>query len=106
MAYYLKSAQERSSIIFSLFVVFQLFNAFNSRELGNESIFKHLLKNKLMVVITVVTLILQIVIVQFCGVVFKTAPLSLAMWIKILACGFTVILVGEIWRFIKRRIKK
>ncbi len=99
------SAEERSSIIFSLFVVFQLFNAFNSRELGDESAFKYLLKNKLMIAVIVLTLALQIVIVQFCGVVFKTTPLTLAMWIKILACGFTVILVGEIVRFIKRNAK-
>ncbi len=100
------STEECSSIIFSLFVVFQLFNAFNSRELGNESIFKYLLKNKLMISVTAVTLALQIIIVQFCGVIFKTAPLSLTMWIKILLCGLSVVLIGEIMRLIKRCISK
>lgn len=100
------SAEECSSIVFSLFVVFQLFNAFNSRELGNESVFKYLLKNKLMITVTAVTLALQIIIVQFCGVVFKTAPLSLTMWAKILLCGLSVILVGEIMRLIKRCTSK
>ena len=35
-----------AAILFTLFVVFQLFNAFNSRELGNASLFANLLRNK------------------------------------------------------------
>lgn len=100
------TAEECSSIVFSLFVVFQLFNAFNSRELGDESIFKYLLKNKAMLAVTAVTLALQIVIVQFCGAVFKTAPLSFIMWGKILICGLSVVFVGELVRLIRRSVKK
>lgn len=33
------TAEQQSTILFTLFVVFQLFNAFNSRELGNASLF-------------------------------------------------------------------
>lgn len=31
------TAEQQSTILFTLFVVFQPFNAFNSRELGNAS---------------------------------------------------------------------
>ena len=97
---------ERSTIMFALFVVFQLFNSFNSRELGKDSIFKNLFKNKLMLVCILATFILQIIIVQFGSAVFDTAPLSAIMWAKIILCGCSVVVLGEIIRLIKRCIKK
>ena len=33
---------------FTLFIIFQLFNAFNSRELGFDGVLKNLNKNKIM----------------------------------------------------------
>lgn len=96
---------EKTSIIFSLFVVFQLFNAFNSRELGCDSVFKNLFRNKLMFAVFALTFVLQIVIVQFGGAIFDTAPLSLMMWGKILLVGVSIIVLGEITRLIMR-IKK
>lgn len=98
--------EECSTILFSLFVVFQLFNAFNSRELGDESIFKHIFNNKLMFIVFFATFALQIIITQFGGTIFNTVPLSFVMWIKIFACGFTIIIIGEIVRFIKRTAKR
>jgi len=99
------SDAEKTSIIFSLFVVFQLFNAFNSRELGYDSVFKNLFRNKLMFAVFAATFVLQFVITQFGGAIFDTAPLSLVMWGKILICGASVIVLGEITRLIMR-IKK
>ncbi|MCL2631310.1 MAG: calcium-translocating P-type ATPase, PMCA-type, partial [Firmicutes bacterium] len=37
---------EKATVIFAVFALFQLFNSFNARELNNESIFKHIFKNK------------------------------------------------------------
>jgi len=99
------SDAEKTSIIFSLFVVFQLFNAFNSRELGYDSVFKNLFRNNLMFAVFAATFVLQFVITQFGGAIFDTAPLSLVMWGKILICGASVIVLGEITRLIMR-IKK
>lgn len=95
---------EKTSIIFSLFVVFQLFNAFNSRELENDSIFKNLFRNKLMFAVFTATFVLQFVITQFGGSVFGTAPLSLLMWGKILLVGASIIVLGEIVRLIGKLI--
>lgn len=94
--------EESSSILFALFVVFQLFNAFNSRELGNESIFKNIFHNKLMFLVFAVTFALQVVITQFGGAIFGTVPLSAAIWGKIILCGFSVILLGELVRLVLR----
>lgn len=96
---------EQSSIVFTTFVMFQLFNAFNSRELGNESIFSNLLKNKTMLSIIGGTFILQILITQFGGIVFKTSPLSLIMWIKIIAYSFSVIFFSEVLKIIRRYLE-
>lgn len=96
---------EKSSIIFTTFVMFQLFNAFNSRELGNESIFKNLLKNKTMLIIMLFTFFIQILITQFGGDIFKTSPLSINIWLKIIGYSFTVVIFAEAIKFIKRLIR-
>nr|WP_245612077.1 calcium-translocating P-type ATPase, PMCA-type [endosymbiont 'TC1' of Trimyema compressum] len=95
-------AEQQGTILFTLFVAFQLFNAFNSRELSNTSIFKNLLKNRMMVIVFVFTFALQIFIVQVGGAVFKTVPLSLDIWLKIIGVAFTVVLASELIKLIKR----
>lgn len=42
------TTDQMPTVLFTLFALFQLFNAFNCRELHSNSIFKNLLKNKLM----------------------------------------------------------
>ena len=77
------TAEQQSTILFTLFVVFQLFNAFNSRELGNASLFANLLRNKVMIGVFA----LQVLVVQFGGAMFRTVPLPIDMWLKIIAVG-------------------
>ena len=84
------------TILFTLFVVFQLFNALNSRALTNSSAFKGILKNKPMIVVFFLTFLLQVVITQFAGPVFGTVPLDLIMWGKITLVGFSVVIVSEL----------
>ncbi len=98
--------KEKSSVLFTLFVIFQLFNAFNARELHNQSIFKNLTNNRLMLGVFILTFALQVLIVEFGGEAFKTTPLDLIMWIKILFVGFSVIIVGEIVRFLLKISRK
>lgn len=96
---------QQTSIVFTTFVLFQLFNSFNARELGNESVFLNFKKNKPMVIIILITFLIQIVITQFGGEVFKTSPLSLDIWIKIIAYTFSVIVFSEIIRLTRRVFK-
>ncbi|TLD84546.1 calcium-translocating P-type ATPase, PMCA-type [Helicobacter sp. MIT 11-5569] len=93
---------QKGSVLFTLFVVFQLFNAFNARELREQSIFKNFLNNRLMLGTFVLTFALQVLIVEFGGEAFKTEPLELLLWCKIICVGFSVILLGEILRFFMR----
>ncbi|MDE5603162.1 MAG: calcium-translocating P-type ATPase, PMCA-type [Helicobacter sp.] len=98
--------EEKSSTLFTLFVVFQLFSAFNARELSYQSILVNFTSNSLMLGVFLLTFILQILIVEFCGEAFGINSLSLEVWIKILLVGFSVIILGETLRFIQRRVKK
>lgn len=100
------SVEEKKTVLFTLFVVFQLFNAFNSREMGDNSIFGSLLKNKVMLLVMLVTFGLQVVITQFGGVIFGTVPLGIIMWLKIVGIGVTVIVFSEIYKLITRIVKK
>ncbi len=96
------SPKEEATVLFTLFVLFQLFNAFNCRELDETPMIKNLLKNKLMLGVFLLVLILQFVITQFGGAVFETVALSAGMWLKMLATAFTVIVLNELIKAVKR----
>jgi Ca2+-transporting ATPase len=83
------------TVLFTLFALFQLFNAFNCRELHSVSIFKNLLKNKLMLLVVGCTFVLQVLIIQFAGGFFGTIPLDLAMWLKLFGLSASVVVLSE-----------
>lgn len=92
------SDAEASTVLFVMFVMFQIFNSFNSRELGYDSVFKHFLDNKLVLLSMFGTFVLQILATQFAGAFFNTVPLSLFTWVKIVALSFIVIIASEIFK--------
>ena len=97
------------TVIFALFTLFALFNSFNCRELFETTIFKHFLKNRLMLTVTFATMILQILIIQFAGPVFGTVPLPLELWGKVFAVALSVVVLSEIVKLVIRiviRVKK
>ncbi len=96
--------EQQPTVLFTLFIVFQLFNAFNSRELGVKSVFNHLGGNVLMVGVFTLTFGLQILITQFGGSFFDTVPLSLSSWIKVLASGAGILVFSEILKLFRRLI--
>ncbi len=98
--------EQASTILFTLFVVFQLFNAFNSRELGHTSLLKNFGANKLMLGVFALTFALQVLIIQYGGAFFGTVPLSFAMWVKIVATAFSVIIVSELAKLVLRKKEK
>ena len=97
---------EMKTVLFTLFVLFQLFNAFNCRELHEQTIFKHLFKNKLMLGVVGCTFALQVLIIQFAGAFFGTVPLAIDMWLKIFALAMSVIVISEGVKGIIRVVKK
>lgn len=90
--------EQKGTILFTLFVSFQLMNAFCCRELSHESIFKHFFDNKLMLIAFIGTFLLQYVISQYGGYIFGTVPLSAELWSKILALSASVIVASEFFK--------
>lgn len=97
------SSEETGTVLFTLFALFQLFNAFNCRELHTTSIFKHLLQNRIMLLVISITFVLQILIIQFAGAFFGTIPLGITMWVKLLLLSFSVIVVSELIKIVLRQ---
>ena len=104
---FLQVGEERmGTVIFTLFVFFQLFNAFNCRELGNGSIFPNFFEKKLMLGSFAVCLALQVVITQFGGAVFGTVPLDLLTWLKVVGMALSVIAIEEIVKLFGRAFSR
>lgn len=96
------SEAQQSTIVFTSFVLFQLWNAFNCREFGVASIFPNIYRNKVMVGVVFLTFLVQILVTQFGGNVFKTVPLELDLWIKIIGFTFSVVIFSEFVKLIMR----
>ncbi len=94
------------SVMFTAFVLFQLFNAVNARELGSRSVFAGLKYNRIMWVVMAITFGLQILITQFGSVVFDVAPLDLLTWIKVLGFTVTIVVFNELYKLIVRLCKR
>ena len=97
-------AEEVSTAVFTMFVLFQLFNALNCRELGDKSIFPNFFKNKLMLGAFVIAFALQIIITQFGGKVFGTVPLEVLDWLKVLGVSLSIIVLDEVVRLVRRLV--
>lgn len=100
------SQEQMPTVLFTMFALFQLFNAFNCREVGAVSIFKNIMKNRIMLVVLLFTFVMQVLITQFAGAFFGTVPLPNIMWAKIFAVSFSVIVVSELAKLLYRMGKK
>jgi P-type Ca2+ transporter type 2C len=93
--------QQHLTIIFTTFVLFQFWNEFNCRALHfRESPFKGLTKNPMFIAVVAIIFIVQVIVVNYGGQVFRTVPLPVDIWIKMLLLGATIIPVGYIAKWI------
>lgn len=98
--------EEQSTVIFSLFAFSALFNAFNCREFGLNSIIPNFFKNKLALEIIFVTGVVQILFTQIFRAFFNSVALDISMWVKILLLSSMVLVLNEVVKFILRNLKK
>ncbi|KHJ88435.1 cation transporting ATPase [Oesophagostomum dentatum] len=85
------------TIVFNAFVMMTLFNEVNARKVhGERNVFKGLAKNRVFCVIWLSTFIGQILITQFGGAWFSTAPLNGTQWIVCLALGLSTLVWGQV----------
>ncbi|KHN78491.1 Plasma membrane calcium-transporting ATPase 3 [Toxocara canis] len=85
------------TIIFNAFVLMTLMNEINSRKIhGERNVFKGLFTNPIFCVIWILTLISQVLIVQFGGAWVSTAPLDAIQWGFCVVCAFGTLVWGQI----------
>ncbi|KAK6937577.1 Cation-transporting P-type ATPase, C-terminal [Dillenia turbinata] len=70
----------KDTLIFNTFVLCQVFNEFNSRKLEKRNVFTGLHKNKLFIAIVAITIVLQVVMVEFLKKFADTERLNLVQW--------------------------
>ncbi|KAJ1448660.1 hypothetical protein M885DRAFT_538441 [Pelagophyceae sp. CCMP2097] len=85
------------TIVFNTFVLMQLFNEFNARKLQTVAGLKHSWRewnafdrvqdNPLFVGVVGATFVLQILLVQFCGIFFKVRALTARQWLWCVCFG-------------------
>ncbi|GAB4838302.1 Calcium-transporting ATPase 10, plasma membrane-type [Ancistrocladus abbreviatus] len=78
----------KNTVIFNAFVLCQIFNEFNARKPDQMNVFEGVLRNHLFMVIVGLTLILQIVIIEFLGKFTSTVRLNWKLWLVCIVIGF------------------
>uniref|UniRef100_A0A2N9J1C0 Calcium-transporting ATPase n=1 Tax=Fagus sylvatica TaxID=28930 RepID=A0A2N9J1C0_FAGSY len=74
------SENVKNTLIFNTFVLCQVFNEFNARKLEKKNIFTGILKNKLFLAIVGITIVLQLVMVEFLKRFANTERLNWGQW--------------------------
>lgn len=91
------------TVLFTGFVMLQFWNLLNVKCFGSDrSIFSRLTENPTYWIIASCIIAGQILIVQFCGSVFRTVPLTLAQWLLIISGTSVVLWAGELCRLLRR----
>ena len=94
------------TIFFTTFVMMQWWNLFNARALlSNHSALRNLQRCPAFLLVLLLVLVGQWLIVTFGGDMFRTEPLSWKTWLTIFAATSPVMLIGEVYRTIKRLFK-
>ncbi len=102
-----KGPNEMQTVLFAVFAFSALFNAFNCREFGTDSIFPNLTKNTIFLKIITTTAVAQIFVTEVFSGFFNAVPLSITMWLKIIILSSLIIVVNEVAKLIiKPFVKK
>lgn len=99
-------ASEMQTTLFALFIFSVLFNAFNCREFGLNSIIPNLTKNTIALKVILGTGIAQIIFMELYNNFFNTVHLSPILWMKIIIMASSVVWINEIFKFLLSKPKK
>jgi len=89
-----------NTLIFNSFVFCQVFNEINSREMQKINVFRGMISNWIFIGIIAVTVIFQVVIIEFLGIFASTVPLSWQLWLVSVGLGSISLIVGAILKCI------
>ncbi|WVZ62215.1 hypothetical protein U9M48_011985 [Paspalum notatum var. saurae] len=85
------SEKTNGTMIFNVFVLCQVFNEFNAREIERRNVFAGVLQNKMFLGIIAVTIAIQVVMVELLTRFAGTERLGLAQW------GVCVLIAAMAW---------
>ncbi|AEB76993.1 calcium-translocating P-type ATPase, PMCA-type [Clostridium botulinum] len=101
-----KGPNEMETVLFALFAFNALFNAFNCREFGTDSIFPYFKNNTIALQIIAVTAMVQILITELFAGFFNAVSLTPLMWIKVILASCLVIVINEVVKLVLRLFKR
>ncbi|XP_075653659.1 putative calcium-transporting ATPase 13, plasma membrane-type [Castanea sativa] len=88
------------TLIFNTFVLCQVFNEFNARKLEKKNVFKGIHRNKLFLGIIAMTIVLQVVMVEFLKKFAGTERLNWGQWGECIGFGIVSWPIGWIVKWI------
>ena len=98
---------EELTVFFTVFVMLQWWNLLNAKTLGTtRSALTGLTSDRGLLFVLALIVGGQWLIVTFGGDMFRTVPLSAGTWGLIVAATSPVLIVGELWRLVRRSMKK
>ncbi|MCX7700130.1 MAG: cation-translocating P-type ATPase, partial [Gemmataceae bacterium] len=96
----------QTTIFFTVYVLFQMWNQINCRSLtADQSGLHRLFHNRAFLMIASLTLIGQILIVTFTYDIFRVRPLGIVPWLVIFAATSSVLVFAEAARLVRRRLQ-
>ena len=89
------------TMVFNSFVFMEMFNEINSRRINNEAnVFENMGSNAMFYSIFIISLVMQVLLVQFVGRVFNTHPLSLGQHLFCILMGVLTLPLYQLVRTI------
>ncbi|CAI0439670.1 unnamed protein product [Linum tenue] len=89
-----------NTLIFNSFVFCQVFNEINSREIEKINILKGMFSSWIFVGVMTVTVVFQVIIVEFLGTFASTVPLSWEMWLFSVLLGAVSLVIAVVLKCI------
>ncbi len=88
--------------IFNLFIFLVIFNVYNCKSIGKESVLKGFFNNQVLNTVFLIIIGIQILISLFLKNFFSLKPLPTTEYLKIILFSFLIIVFSEFIKFLKR----
>ncbi|CAM0147298.1 unnamed protein product [Urochloa decumbens] len=94
------SSKVKNTLIFNTFVLCQVFNEFNSRKPEELNIFSGVSRNHLFLGVVTITVVMQVIIIEFLGKFTSTVRLNWKLWLVSLVIAFVSWPLAFVGKFI------
>ncbi|TKW37713.1 hypothetical protein SEVIR_1G066100v4 [Setaria viridis] len=94
------SSKVKNTVIFNTFVLCQVFNEFNSRKPEELNIFSGVSRNHLFLGVVTITVVLQVIIIEFLGKFTSTVRLNWKLWLVSVVIAFVSWPLAFVGKFI------